>query len=136
MHLQVGDHAPAFTGKDQEEKAIQLANFAGKKLVLYFYPQDNTPGCTAQAYNLRDNYQALQQAGVFSIYFYNTNPFHKSHFVRLTPYAMCKKSWRRFTIFEMKAIGTLLISISNIELALPWLDLYTLASDLVNGSAA
>ena len=85
MHLQVGDHAPAFTGKDQEEKAIQLANFAGKKLVLYFYPQDNTPGCTAQAYNLRDNYQALQQAGVFSIYFYNTNPFHKSHFVRLTP---------------------------------------------------
>ena len=95
MHLQVGDHAPAFTSKDQEEKTIQLADFAGKKLVLYFYPKDNTPGCTAQACNLRDNYQALQQAGVFSIYFYNTNPFHKSHFVRLTPYAMCKKSWRR-----------------------------------------
>ena len=49
MHLQVGDHAPAFTGKDQEEKTIQLADFAGKKLVLYFYPKDNTPGCTAQA---------------------------------------------------------------------------------------
>ena len=63
MHLQVGDHAPAFTGKDQEEKTIQLADFAGKKLVLYFYPKDNTPGCTAQACNLRDNYQALQQAG-------------------------------------------------------------------------
>jgi len=63
MHLQVGDHAPTFTGKDQEGKTIQLADFAGKKLVLYFYPKDNTPGCTAQACNLRDHYQALQQAG-------------------------------------------------------------------------
>ncbi|MEM7383008.1 MAG: thioredoxin-dependent thiol peroxidase [Bacteroidota bacterium] len=63
MHLQVGDHAPAFVGKDQERRTVQLADFAGKKLVLYFYPKDNTPGCTAQACNLRDNYQTLQQAG-------------------------------------------------------------------------
>ena len=63
MPLQVNDPAPAFVGKDQDNKTIQLADFAGKKLVLYFYPKDNTPGCTAQACNLRDNYELLQQAG-------------------------------------------------------------------------
>ena len=63
MHLQVGDQAPAFVGKDQEGRTIKLADFAGKKLILYFYPKDNTPGCTAQACNLRDNYQTLQQGG-------------------------------------------------------------------------
>ena len=63
MPLQVNDPAPAFEGKDQDNKTIKLADFAGKKLVLYFYPRDNTPGCTAQACNLRDNYEALQQAG-------------------------------------------------------------------------
>ncbi|MHB9148035.1 MAG: thioredoxin-dependent thiol peroxidase [Candidatus Amoebophilus sp.] len=63
MHLKVGDQAPAFIGKDQNGNTIQLSEFAGKKLVLYFYPKDNTPGCTAQACNLKDNYDALQQAG-------------------------------------------------------------------------
>lgn len=63
MPLQVGDKAPNFSGKDQDDRTIQLSDFAGKKLVLYFYPKDNTPGCTLQARNLRDHYQALQQAG-------------------------------------------------------------------------
>ena len=63
MPLQANDPAPAFVGKDQDNKTIQLADFVGKKLVLYFYPRDNTPGCTAQACNLRDNYEVLQQAG-------------------------------------------------------------------------
>ncbi len=63
MPLQVNDPAPGFVGKDQDNKTIKLADFAGKKLALYFYPKDNTPGCTAQACNLRDNYEALQQAG-------------------------------------------------------------------------
>lgn len=63
MPLQINDPAPTFTGKDQDNKTIQLADFVGKKLVLYFYPKDNTPGCTAQACNLRDNYTALLQAG-------------------------------------------------------------------------
>jgi thioredoxin-dependent peroxiredoxin len=63
MPLQINDSAPSFTGKDQDNKNIQLADFAGRKLVLYFYPKDNTPGCTAQACNLRDNYTALLQAG-------------------------------------------------------------------------
>jgi peroxiredoxin Q/BCP len=63
MHLQVGDQAPAFVGKDQNGNTIKLTDFVGKKLVLYFYPKDNTPGCTAEASNLRDNFHALQKAG-------------------------------------------------------------------------
>lgn len=63
MPLQINDPAPAFVGKDQDNQSIKLADFSGKKLVLYFYPKDNTPGCTAQACNLRDNDEALKQAG-------------------------------------------------------------------------
>ena len=63
MPLQINDSAPAFVGKDQNNQIIQLTDFAGKKLVLYFYPKDNTPFCTAQARSLRDNYEVLQQAG-------------------------------------------------------------------------
>lgn len=63
MALQVGDKAPVFNGKDQDGKSISLNDFNGKKVILYFYPKDNTPGCTAQACNLRDNYEALQKAG-------------------------------------------------------------------------
>lgn len=57
--LKEGDKAPAFAGKDQDNKDISLNQFTGKKLVLYFYPKDDTPGCTAQACNLRDNYTEL-----------------------------------------------------------------------------
>lgn len=63
MSLQPGDKAPAFSGIDQDGNSIKLSDFAGKKLVLYFYPKDNTPGCTVQACNLRDNYKALLDAG-------------------------------------------------------------------------
>jgi peroxiredoxin Q/BCP len=63
MPLKINDPAPAFTGKDQDNQTIKLTDFVGKKLILYFYPKDNTPGCTAQACNLRDNYEALLQAG-------------------------------------------------------------------------
>lgn len=63
MALQINDPAPAFIGKDQDNKTITLSDFAGKKLVLYFYPKDHTPGCTAQACNLRDNYMSLKEAG-------------------------------------------------------------------------
>lgn len=61
--LQPGDKAPAFKGVDQNDNVISLADFKGKKVVLYFYPKDNTPGCTAQACNLRDNYQLLINQG-------------------------------------------------------------------------
>jgi len=63
MSLKVGDAAPDFKVNDQDGKPVKLSDFKGKKVVLYFYPKDNTPGCTAEACNLRDNYQALQKAG-------------------------------------------------------------------------
>lgn len=63
MPLQTGDPAPDFNAKDQDGNAISLSDFKGKKLVLYFYPKDDTPGCTAQACDLRDNYQSMLAKG-------------------------------------------------------------------------
>lgn len=63
MNLKAGDKAPLFEGKDQNGTSIKLSDFKGKKVVLYFYPKDNTPGCTAQACNLKDNYDALLKNG-------------------------------------------------------------------------
>lgn len=62
-HLKEGDKAPAFTAKDQNGNIVSLSDFAGKKLILYFYPKDDTPGCTAEACNLRDNYEELMKKG-------------------------------------------------------------------------
>lgn len=62
--LKVNDKAPNFAGLDQQGKTIQTTDFAGKKYAVYFYPKDNTPGCTVQACNLRDNYDALAAAGI------------------------------------------------------------------------
>lgn len=61
--LKEGDKAPTFTAPDQNGKKVSLADFKGKKLVLYFYPEDDTPTCTIQACNLRDNYALLKQHG-------------------------------------------------------------------------
>ncbi len=61
--LKPGDNAPEFAGKDQDGNTVKLSELKGKKVVLYFYPKDNTPGCTAQACNLRDNYEELQKQG-------------------------------------------------------------------------
>lgn len=61
--VKVGDLAPEISGTDQHGNPISLKDFRGKKLVLYFYPKDMTPGCTAQACNLRDNYELLKAAG-------------------------------------------------------------------------
>lgn len=62
-HLKAGDKAPAIQAVDQNGAPLTLDQFKGKKVVLYFYPKDNTPGCTAQACNLTDNYDALLSAG-------------------------------------------------------------------------
>jgi len=62
-HLTEGKKAPAFTGKDQNGKPVSLAGYKGKKVVLYFYPQDDTPTCTIQACNLRDNFSLLKKKG-------------------------------------------------------------------------
>ena len=61
--LKEGDKAPAFTGKDQNGHKVSLSDFKGRKLILYFYPQDDTPTCTIQACNLRDNYALLKKEG-------------------------------------------------------------------------
>jgi thioredoxin-dependent peroxiredoxin len=63
MSLKKGDSAPAFEVKDQSGNLVRLSDYKGKKLVLYFYPKDNTPGCTAEACNLRDNYSELSAQG-------------------------------------------------------------------------
>jgi thioredoxin-dependent peroxiredoxin len=62
--LKPGDKAPAFSGKDQSGNTISLSDFSGKKVVLYFYPKDDTPGCTKEACNFRDNQALLQQKGI------------------------------------------------------------------------
>jgi len=62
--LQEGQRAPEFTAKDQEGNEVTLSQFLGKKVVLYFYPKDDTPGCTAEACDFRDNYQGLTAKGI------------------------------------------------------------------------
>lgn len=64
MPLKVGDLAPDFQLKDETGKMRTLAEFRGKKVVLYFYPKDNTPGCTKEACSFRDGYSILQEAGI------------------------------------------------------------------------
>jgi thioredoxin-dependent peroxiredoxin len=61
--LKEGMKAPYFEGTDQKGKTVKLSDYAGKKVILYFYPKDNTPGCTAEACNLRDNFQDLLKKG-------------------------------------------------------------------------
>jgi peroxiredoxin Q/BCP len=58
--LQKGDNAPSFSGKDQDENLHTLADYKGKKLVVFFYPKANTPGCTAEACDLRDNFERFK----------------------------------------------------------------------------
>lgn len=61
--IEAGKKAPAFSLKDQDGKTVKLADFAGKNVVLYFYPKDDTPGCTTEACNFRDEHSKLQKAG-------------------------------------------------------------------------
>lgn len=61
--LEIGDKAPAIEAKNQSGETIKLSDFKGKKVILYFYPKDNTPGCTTEACNFRDNYQSLVKDG-------------------------------------------------------------------------
>ncbi len=61
--LKVGDQAPAITATNQHGQTVSLSDFKGKKVILYFYPKDNTPGCTTEACNYHDNYQSLLADG-------------------------------------------------------------------------
>lgn len=64
LKLKPGDKAPAFTATDQNGDNISLSDYKGKKVVLYFYPKDNTPTCINEACNIRDNYAVLQKKGI------------------------------------------------------------------------
>jgi peroxiredoxin Q/BCP len=64
LTLKQGDKAPAFTAQDQNGKEISLSDYKGKKVALYFYPKDNTPTCTNEACNIRDNYALLKKNGI------------------------------------------------------------------------
>jgi len=61
--LEIGQKAPDFSAKNQHGETVHLSDFKGKKVILYFYPKDNTPGCTTEACNFRDNYQSLKKDG-------------------------------------------------------------------------
>jgi len=61
--LRTGDKVPDFKATDQDGNSVSLSDYAGKKLIVFFYPRANTPGCTAEACNLRDHYEALEEAG-------------------------------------------------------------------------
>ena len=63
MSLTIGDQAPEFTAKIQDGTTINLSDYRGKRVILYFYPKDNTPTCTTESCNLRDNYSMLQNKG-------------------------------------------------------------------------
>ena len=62
--LRAGDMAPDFSSVDQNGKPVKLSDFRGKPVVVYFYPKDDTPGCTKEACNFRDNYEVYEKAGV------------------------------------------------------------------------
>lgn len=61
--LKVGDKAPNFSAQDEQGNTVSLSDYKGKKLIVFFYPKANTPGCTAEACNLRDNYEVLKSKG-------------------------------------------------------------------------
>lgn len=84
--LKEGDKAPAFTAKDQNGKEVSLAYFKGKTVILYFYPKDDTPGCTAEACDFRDNYQSLAAKG-FEVIGVSTDDEH-SHKKFVTKYSL------------------------------------------------
>jgi peroxiredoxin Q/BCP len=84
--LAAGDQAPDFTAKDQNSKTISLSNFKGKNVILYFYPKDDTPGCTAEACDFRDNYQSMLGKG-FEVIGVSTDD-EKSHKKFETKYSL------------------------------------------------
>ncbi|MDR0758434.1 MAG: peroxiredoxin, partial [Tannerella sp.] len=82
MSIQTGDKIPEILGFDQNGKTIRSDDFKGKKLVLYFYPKDNTSGCTAEACSLRDSYHELQEAGYEVLGVSKDGPGSHQEFIR------------------------------------------------------
>jgi len=118
MNLEVGAKAPLFEGVNQNGDPIKLIDFKGKKVVLYFYPKDNTPGCTAESCDLRDNYEKLQKEG-YEILGVSTDS-EKSHLRFIAKYELPFdliadtdknihnqfNTWREKSMYGRKYMGT------------------------------
>lgn len=117
--LKEGDKAPAFKAKDQDGNTISLSDFKGKNLILYFYPQDDTPTCTKEACNYRDNYQSLLSQG-FSVVgvSFDTEKSHKKFIKKYSlPFPLISDPdrkiiedygvWGEKTLFGRNYMGTL-----------------------------
>jgi len=106
--LKMGDKAPSFELNDQEGRLIRLSDFTGKKIVLYFYPRDNTPGCTREACNFRDNYTELRKLNVEILGISNDNKIsHKKFSEKFNlPFKLLsdvdKKVSKKYGIYELK----------------------------------
>ena len=117
--INIGDKVPDFESVDQDGNKVSLSHYIGKKVIIYFYPKDNTPGCTKQACNLRDNYQRLQEEG-YEILGVSTDS-GKSHLKFIDKYALPFKllvdtdkvvhdvfgTWGEKQMYGRKYMGTL-----------------------------
>lgn len=118
MTISVGDKAPEVLGKDEHGNLVNLSDFAGKKVVLYFYPKDHTSGCTAQACNLRDNYKRLKDEGyeVIGVSTDNENSHQKFIEKQQLPFRLIADTdktlnqqfgvWREKSMYGRKYMGT------------------------------
>jgi thioredoxin-dependent peroxiredoxin len=118
MNLKAGDKAPTFTGRDQNGKKVKLSDFKGKKVVLYFYPNDDTPGCTAEACNLRDNYEKFIKANYVILGVSENDEKSHQKFIKKysLPFSLIADTdrtiniaygvWREKTLFGRKYMGT------------------------------
>ena len=118
MALHIGDKIPEELGTDQQGNPVKSSRYAGRKVALYFYPKDNTPGCTTQACSLRDGYSELQQAGyeVVGVSIDSTmshQRFIEKHALPFTLIADTEKRlvelfgvWREKTMMGKKYMGT------------------------------
>lgn len=119
MELKEGDKAPEFSGKDQNGNTVSLKDFRGKKIILFFYPKDNTPTCTEEACNLRDNYSALLKKGFEVIGVSIDNERSHQRFIKKfsLPYTLIADEdrsiiemyglWQEKTLFGRKYMGTI-----------------------------
>ena len=106
--LKVGDKAPDFELKDQDGKAVKLSGFKGKKVILYFYPKDDTPGCTKEACNFRDNISTLNKSNVVVLGVSNDDEQSHQKFIAKynLPFALLadtdKKVSKAYGVYELK----------------------------------
>lgn len=117
--LKAGDNAPDFSGINENEEKVSLKDFKGQKLVLYFYPKDDTPGCTAEACDLRDNYQSFIKHGYVILGVSPDKPAKHRKFIAKykLPFSLLADEdhsiaesygvWGQKTLFGVKYIGVI-----------------------------